>query len=50
MVQENQEGLEVNGTHQLLAHADDFNIVGVNIDTVKENAEAVLNNSQEVGL
>jgi hypothetical protein len=38
------------GTHQLLAYADDVNLLGDNIDTIKKNKETLINDSKEVGL
>jgi hypothetical protein len=49
-VQENQEGMNLNGTHQLLSYADDGNIVAENADTIQKNNEAPLDSVKEVGL
>jgi hypothetical protein len=35
-VQENQVGLKLNGTHQLLAYADDVNLLGDKIQGVSQ--------------
>jgi hypothetical protein len=40
----------LNGTHQLLAYADDMNLLGDNIDTINKNTETLIDSSKEVGL
>jgi hypothetical protein len=49
-VQENQAGLKLSGTHQLLAYAADVNLLGGNIDTINKNTEPLIDASKEVGL
>ena len=49
-VQVNQDGLKLNGTHQCLAYADDVNVLGGSIHTLKENAEALVAATRENGL
>ena len=49
-VQVNQDGLKLSGTHQLLAYSDDVNILGGSIHTLKENAEALVAATREIGL
>jgi len=42
--------LKINCTHQLLAHADDVNILGGGIHNLKENAEALVAATRDTGL
>jgi hypothetical protein len=49
-IQENQVGLKLNGTHQLQAYADDVNLLGDNIDTIKKNMESLIDARKEIGL
>jgi hypothetical protein len=43
-------GLKLNGTHQLLAYADDVNLLGDNNDTIKKNTETLIDASKDIGL
>jgi hypothetical protein len=47
-VLENQVGLKLNRTHQLLAYADDVNLLGDNIDTIKKNTEILIDARKEM--
>ena len=49
-VQVNQDGLKLNGAHQLLVLAGDVNILGGTVQTIKENAEASVLAIKEIGL
>jgi len=49
-VQVNQDGLKLNGIHQFLAYPDDVNILGGSMQTLKENVEALVLATREIGL
>ena len=49
-VQVNQNGLQLNGTHQLLVYADDVNKLGGSVHIIKENSEALVVASKETGI
>jgi hypothetical protein len=37
----NQDGLKLNGAHQLLVYADNDNILGGSLHTIKKNTEII---------
>jgi hypothetical protein len=41
--------LKLNGTHQLLVHAEDVNILGRSIQTIKKNTKAFIVANKEIG-
>jgi hypothetical protein len=49
-VQEFQVGLKLNGTYHLLAYADDVNLLGDNIVTIKKSKETLIDTSKKIGL
>ena len=49
-VQVNQDDLRLNGTHQLPVYADNVNMVGGSVHTIKENVEALIVATKEIGL
>jgi hypothetical protein len=46
----NQDGLKLNGAHQLMVYADYVNILGRSVHTVKGNTQALVVYSKEIGL
>jgi len=49
-VQVNQEGLKLNGTHNLFVYIDDVNIWSGSVHTMKKNSDALVVASKETGL
>jgi hypothetical protein len=47
-VHDNKEGLELDGTHQLLVYVDAVNLLGENINIIRKKKETGLDASKEV--
>jgi hypothetical protein len=50
IVQEIEEGLNLNAIRHFLVYADDVNILDGNIHTVQKNTETILVSSKEISL
>ena len=50
MVQETNLGLNMNGTHQILAFADDLNLITIDIRTIERKADVLLNACENISL
>ncbi|KAJ4431125.1 hypothetical protein ANN_19720 [Periplaneta americana] len=49
-VQDNRQGLELDGLHQLLVYVDDVNMLGENPQTIRENADILVEASKAIRL
>jgi hypothetical protein len=49
-VKENQVSSELNGTYQILVYADDINLLGDSINTIKRNMKTLLEAIRDIGL
>ena len=49
-VQGNQDGLKLNGTHQLLVYVDDVNKLGRSVHTIQKNTKTLVGHCKEIGL
>jgi hypothetical protein len=49
-IEESQVELRLNGTYQLLVYADDVNLLGDNMDTIKKKTQSLIEARKEVGL
>jgi hypothetical protein len=47
---EYEVGLELKGTHQLLVYANNVNLLGDSVNTIKENSGTLLDGSRDIGL
>ena len=49
-IQAKQDGLKLNGTHQILVYANNINMLGRSVHTIKKNTNTVVVHSKGTGL